>query len=130
MADLSELQSSLSVKVAGSSLSGVETNYVAVDASGAVQINPTLNTGGQYRAQSVTTTAGEALGAATILTNRKLLTITPTTGVVYWGYNSSVTTANGTPIFKNQTLALSASDIVHIYLIAASTIDCRISEGA
>ena len=87
-----------------------------------------LNVSSQYRAQSVTTTAAEALGGATILTNRKMLTITPTNGTIYWGYNSSVTTATGTPLSAFQTLFLSVGSSNHVYVIAAATTDSRIGE--
>lgn len=89
-----------------------------------------LNTSAQYRAQSVNTSAAEALGGATILSNRKMLSITPTNGTVYWGFNNSVTTSTGTPIFKNQTVTFAVGSNVHVYVIAASTVDCRIAEGS
>lgn len=89
-----------------------------------------LNVSSQYRAQSITTTAGEALGAGTILANRKLLHITPTNGTIYWGYSNTVTTATGTPIFPNNTLWLTVTDNIHVFLIAATTIDSRIGEAS
>lgn len=85
---------------------------------------------GQNRAQSVTTSAAEALGGATILANRTTLTILPTNGIIYWGYTSGVTVSSGTPIFKNQLLAFTGlTNAIHIYVIAASTVDARISES-
>lgn len=87
-----------------------------------------LNVSSQYRAQSITTTAGEALGAGTILVNRKLLHVTPTNGTIYWGYSNTVTTATGTPIFPNSTLWLSVTDNIHVWIIAGTTIDARIGE--
>lgn len=87
-----------------------------------------LNVSSQYRAQSVTTAAAEALGAATILSNRKLLHITPTNGTIYWGYSSGITTTTGTPLFPNNTLFLSVTDNVHIYVIAGATVDTRVGE--
>lgn len=95
-----------------------------------LKVKDIIDISGQNRAQSITTTAAEALGAATILLNRKIINILPTNGTVYWGYTTGVTTTTGTPIFKNQNYTISVSDNVHIYLIAASTIDCRISEGS
>lgn len=89
-----------------------------------------VNTAGQYRAQSVTTTAAEALGAATILANRKSLTITPTNGTVYWGFSNAVTTTTGTPIFKNQCMSFAVGANVHVYVIAGATTDCRMTEGS
>lgn len=88
------------------------------------------NTSGQNRAQSVTTSAAEALGAGTILANRKFIIITPTNGTIYWGFTSGVTTSNGQPIFTNQSVTISVTDNVHIFVIAGSTIDARISEGS
>lgn len=91
-------------------------------------VRDVLNVGAQSRAQSVTTTAAEALGAATILANRKLIHITPTNGIIYWGYTSGVTTATGSPLLPNNTLWLSVTDNVHVFLIAAATTDVRIGE--
>lgn len=130
MADLTYLQSALEVKLVGQSLTGVSTNAVNADAEGNLLVKDAIATAGQYRAQSVTTSAAEALGAATILVNRKMLSITPTNGVVYWGFNSSVTTTTGTPIQSGVSAIFSFTDNVHVFLIAASTVDCRIAEGS
>lgn len=102
---------------------------IASDQS-SIPVADTLNVSGQFRAQSVTTSAAEALGAATILANRKMLSITPTNGIVYWGFANTVTTSNGTPIFKNQTIVFEVGPNVHVYLISAGTVDCRIAEGS
>lgn len=95
-----------------------------------LQVRDVINTSGQYRAQSVTTSAAEALGAATILVNRKYLSIVPTNGTVYWGYSNAVTTTTGSPIFKNQYFTIATTDNIHIYVIAGATTDCRITEGS
>lgn len=89
-----------------------------------------INVSSQYRAQSITNTAAQALGAATILANRKVITITPTNGTIYWGTNSSVTTATGTPLFANQTLTLAFTDNVSVFVISAGTVDARIMEAS
>lgn len=107
------------------SAAGVELLY-----NGQIPDADVLNTAGQMRAQNATTTAAEALGGATILGNRKCLLITPTAGIIYWGFTSGVTVATGTPIFKNQTFTIAAGPAQHIYIIAASTIDCRIGEAS
>jgi hypothetical protein len=88
-----------------------------------------LNASGQYQAISCSTTAVEALGGGTILSNRKLVSILPTNGTVYYGYNNSVTTSNGTPIFTNQLFVISASANLHIWIIASAAVNCRISEA-
>lgn len=89
-----------------------------------------INVSSQYRAQSVTTSAAEATGAASRLTNRKLLSITPTNGTIYWGTSNAVTTTTGSPLFANQTLQLSFTDNVPVYVIAAATTDVRIVEAS
>lgn len=101
-----------------------------ISPAGDLYVRDLMDVAGQSRAQSVTTSAAEALGAATILANRKVLSITPTNGTVYWGFSNAVTTSTGTPIFKNQTVTFAIGTNVHIYLIAGSTVDCRIAEGS
>ena len=89
-----------------------------------------INVSSQYRAQSVTTTAAEATGGTSRLTNRKFISITPTNGTIYWGTSSSVTTVTGSPIFANNTLFLSFTDNVPVYIISAGTVDVRILEAS
>jgi hypothetical protein len=80
-----------------------------------------LSVAAQSQTQSIGTSAAQALGGATILSNRKLLHITPTNGTIYWGYTSGVTTNTGTPLFPNNTLWLSVTNNISIYLVAATT---------
>lgn len=116
-------------QVGGKDASGnIQAMKVAV--SGEQFVKDVIDVAGQNRAQSVTTSAAEALGAATILANRKFISIRPTNGIIYWGFTSGVTTTTGTPIYTNEVFTISASDNVHIYLIAAQTTDVRISEGS
>jgi hypothetical protein len=107
-----------------------QTDSLSLTIDGDLRVADIINTAGQYRAQSVTTTAAEALGAATILANRKSLTITPTNGTVYWGFSNAVTTTTGSPIFKNQSMSFAIGANLHIYVIAAATTDCRMAEGS
>lgn len=83
-----------------------------------------------YKAISVTDTAQEVKVGANPLEERKVITIQPTDGIVYYGYSNSVTAANGTKIYKNQWLQLEAADTLLIYLIADTgvTVDVRITE--
>jgi hypothetical protein len=117
------------IQIGGKDLSG-NLQSISTKVSGEQYTADVINIAGQNRAQSVTTTAAEALGGATILANRKVISITPTNGIIYWGFTSSVTTATGTPIFTNQSLILSFTDNVHVYLVAAATTDVRIAEGS
>lgn len=100
---------------------------VPVGGSGGVTVADTVSAG-QYRTQSVTT-AAELLGAGSILANRKIISITPMTGTLYWGFDGSVTTANGTPLQAKQTLVIPANASLHIFGIAnAGSIDVRVAE--
>lgn len=104
---------------AGDTIHSVNQNVLTADI---------VNVGSQFRAQSVTTTAAQALGAASVLTNRKFIQITPTNGVVYYGTSSSVTTTTGTPLFANQTLTASFGTVVQLWVISAGTVDVRVLE--
>jgi hypothetical protein len=114
----------------GSSTSANSIPVVLASDQTALSVYDIINSAGQYRAQSVTTTAAEALGAGTILANRLSLTVTQTNGTVYWGYSNAVTTSSGTPIAKNQTASWAIGPNVHVWLISAGTVDCRITEGS
>lgn len=124
MADLTDAQGALPTRLEDGSGNLISST------NNQLQTRDVLNTSGQNRAQSVTISAAEALGAGTILVNRKFLSITPTNGTIYWGFTNAVTTTTGTPIFKNQSYTIAATDNVHVYVIAAGTVDCRVAEGS
>lgn len=109
---------------------GIPAALGSTSSANSMPVVDVIATATQYRAQSVTTTSAQALGAATVLSNRKMISITPTNGVIYWGGNSSVTTATGSPIFPNNTLFLSFTDNVPVWLIASATTDVRILEAS
>lgn len=83
-----------------------------------------------YGPISVTTTPIEAKVGVTRLANRKIVYITPTTGPVWWGSDSSVTVLTGTRIYKGQTYPLPFTDNVSVYLISLLPVDVRIVEGS
>lgn len=89
-----------------------------------------INVGSQFQAIALSTTAIEAKGATTRLINRKFLSITPTNGTIYWGTTTSVTTVNGSPLLPLNTLFLSFSDNIPVYIIAAAATDVRVLEGS
>jgi fibrillarin-like rRNA methylase len=130
LGDLTDLQAAGTTKIVGSDSTGLETTAVNASDNGELYTRDIINSNLINGAISVTDTPIEAKVGASALTNRKFITITPTTGVIYWGSSSSVTVSEGTPIFKNQVLTLSFSENVSVYLVAESTIDCRIVEGA
>jgi len=80
-------------------------------------------------ALSVTTTAEEVKVGASPLSERKVITIQPLDGDVYMGYSNTVTSSNGTKIFRGQIYAMEATDTLAVYIIASTgTIDVRITE--
>lgn len=121
--------------VAGEGTAGTATGgVVSVQGAGpsGVQLpaRDVINISSQYQAISVTTTAVEAKGAGSRLTNRKFVSITPTNGTIYWATNASVTVSNGTPLFINNTLFLSFTDNVTVFMISAGTVDVRVLEAS
>lgn len=70
---------------------------------------------------TVGTAALELKVGASVLPNRKLLTIVNTSNnTIYWGWTSGVTISNGTPIFKNQSAQWSVSETASVWAIAGS----------
>ena len=130
MADLNELQASQSMKIIGTDVTATETNPVNASATGDLLCKDAVNTASVSGAISVSTTAVEAKVGASAQTNRKFLSITPTNGTIYMGSSNAVTTATGTPIFRNQTTMVSFSASVPVWLIAANATDVRIIEGS
>lgn len=116
-----------SIQVGGKDGNG-NLQSIATDVNG--QVFDIANVSSQYRSISVSTTAVQALGAATTLANRKLIVITPTGGTVYWGTSNAVTTSSGFPLFANQTLSLAFGVNIQVYLIAASATSVMVLEAS
>lgn len=85
---------------------------------------------GVYGDITVTDTASEVKVGASVLIERKVVTIQPVDGVVYFGYDNSVTTSNGTKIFKGQIYPIEAGEQLPVWVIAETgeSIDVRITE--
>lgn len=82
-----------------------------------------------YSDIDVSTTAVEVKVGGSALEERKVVTIQPIDGDIYYGYDNSVTTSTGTKIYQGQFFPFEASPDLQIWVIAASgTIDCRITE--
>jgi hypothetical protein len=80
-----------------------------------------LNNGGTQAALTVGTTAVEIKVGASRLEGRKTVTLYNNSNTtIYWGYTSSVTTATGTPIFRDQFVTWEAGDSQEIWVIAGS----------
>lgn len=101
------------------------TKQVKVSTAGDLSVSDGLHSGGVNGALSLTTanTAYEAKVGGSRLANRKTLTIMSEDTDLYWGYSNTVTTSNGTKIYKNQfaTFELDANDSsVQIWIVSAS----------
>ena len=111
------------------------TNAAAVSTNHDVSVSDGLHGSGLYGNLALTTanTSYEVKVGASRLTGRKSVTIMPVDADMYWGYNSSVTTSNGTPIFRNQFMEFSidANDsTAQIWVVCASASkNARITES-
>ena len=129
MADLTDITAAQSVKIIGADLTGLETYPMNTSSLGEGLVVETLRVGGVNGVISVSSTAIEAKVGGSRYADRKLLTVIPTNGTIYYGYSNSVTVVDGTPIYKNQLCIIAIADIP-IWLIAASATNVRITEGA
>jgi hypothetical protein len=121
MADLTELQSSDSVKIVGADSTGNESNFVNASPLGELKTIDAITGAGTEGALTVGTTAVEAKVGSSALTNRKLLTVFNNAGAtIYWGRTSGVTTSTGTPIYEKQFFTFDFAADAPVYLIAGT----------
>lgn len=82
-----------------------------------------------YGAVSVSTSATELKVGGSALSERKVLLLQPTDGLIYLGTDNSVTTSSGIKVFKDQLIPLEVGEQVTVYAIVTSgTVDVRIWE--
>lgn len=81
-------------------------------------------------ALSVNDTAVELKVGLETLEERVAVTIQPLNGHVYYGFSNTVSSSNGTKIFKGQVFPLEAGTSDKVYLVAdtGNTVDVRITE--
>lgn len=133
MADLNDLQSAGFNKIVGSDATGIETNPAKVSANQDLGVSDVMDSNGVYGTLTVGTSAVQAKVGGSNLANRKLLTVDNTSNVViYWGYNSSVTTSSyAGRIFKDQQASWAIGPNLSVYFIAGSAGNTvHLSEGA
>lgn len=84
---------------------------------------------GDQTALAVSTTPVELKVGASVLEDRKVVTIQPLDGDVYFGYTTGVTASTGTKVYERQYFPLEAGELLTVYLVAESgTVDVRITE--
>ena len=122
MADLTDLQSAITSKIAGAGPStGIETFFADVDSNGSLKVADISNNGGSAGAITVGTSAVLASVSGTNLTNRRFLGVHNNgSTTIYWGTTSGVTTSSGTPIAKGQFISWAVGPNTNIYLISGS----------
>ena len=132
MADLNNIQSSGSTIIVGAESNGNETTPVKSSLNGELQISDISNNGGVHGTITVTSSAIEAKVGVSPLSNRKTLTVFNNSNAdIYFGYSSAVTTATGTPIFKNQFAEFEVGPSTSIWLIAGTAgNNTRVTENA
>jgi hypothetical protein len=133
MADISDINSALPIKVVGSDATGVEQTPVGSTTVGDLQATDRANTSGVSGAITVGTSAVAARVGGANLSERKTLTVyNGGTATIYWGYSAGVTTANGTPIEKKQQIDWQGlGPNITVFLISGSAgQDIRVTESA
>jgi hypothetical protein len=84
-----------------------------------------------YASISVTTTPIELKVGGSPFDERKVVTLQPIDGRVYYGYDNSVSSSTGTLVFKKMIYPLEVSPDLPVWLVADSgTVDVRITEVA
>ena len=111
----------------------IPTQQASVSVNGDLGVADGLSNGGVFGNLALTTanTAYEAKVGGSRLANRKSLTIVALDSM-YWGYSSSVTISNGTPLYKDQTLIFNVdpNSTFQVWLVAsAASKNARITES-
>lgn len=124
----------ISLKVASNGLkaSGIYS-ALSLTPNSDIKIVDGLRNGGVYGNLVLTTanTTYQAKVGSNPLTNRKSLTIVALDDM-YWGYDSSITTSTGTPLYKNQSIIFSIDpdSTFQVWLVAnANSKNARVTES-
>lgn len=132
MGDLSSIEATEGVGLVGLDSQGVEQTPVGSTPNGDLKTADVPNTSAVYGTLSVNdTTPVELKVGGTALAGRKMVSIQPIDGRLYYGYNNSVTSATGTELARKQIILFSAGPQITIFLLAETgTVDVRIGELA
>jgi hypothetical protein len=116
MGDLTEVEASQSVKIAGSNSGGTESSFVNASSLGDLQTADVPNQVGLDIVLNLTTTAVEGKVGGSTMTNRKFVEMQALSTGVKWGYS----TACPFDLFKNQFFALPAGTNCKVYFKMSS----------
>lgn len=120
MGDINYTNASQLVSLVGVDAQGAESNTIRATINNQLATSDTLDNTGTQANLIVGLTAIEVKAGLNRLVGRKQISLYHLTGVgkVYFGYNSSVTVATGTPIAKLAYFPISASDTCQVWLIS------------
>ena len=130
MADLTELESSQSVKVVGSEQNATETNYTSVTDNNETKTHDVFDNGWLTSTISISSGAtAELKVGGSVLTGRKGVFMQALDKNIKWGHSSGTTPFNA---FKNQFFSLPIGDGTTIFLKneGGSSADISIGELA
>jgi len=116
MADLDELHSSGSTKIAGSDATGNETNFVDATSLRDLQVADVPNQTGLNATLSLTTTAQELKVGGSTMTNRKYVKFEALSNNVKWGDDTNCLF----DAFKSQFFMIPAGTTNKIYMKMSS----------
>jgi len=123
---LVDIGTAIAVSISGVISATIEASAIV----SAIQVKDTFTSAGSGNARSLASSADILARTTATLSGRTFMAATPTTATIWWGFHSSVTVANGTPIQKNQTATwdFEAGTTVDVYAVASSTADVRVIE--
>ena len=128
MADATNEQSSSVTRLINGAENIVADMRVRADGKASLCIDDEIITSGVNATITVGTSPVEAKAGASRLVDRRLLSISPTSAPVWYGFNSNVTTTTGRKLFKEQVLDISIGDCP-LYLVAQSSISVHVMEA-
>jgi len=126
MGDLTNLESSDTIKIAGASATGSETNFVNASANGDLQTTDIMNTAASSTVLSLTTSAVAVRVAGSNLQDRKYIIMEGLGSGIVWGFSPSSQTFN---LFKNQIIMLPCGQNITVYAkVTTGTADLSVGE--
>ena len=130
--DLDDLESSNISRLIGTDANGKETKPVRANEVYDLGVADSINSPGLQAEITLTPNVAMEIkvGASRLQTRKLCHAQIQTGGNVYWGWNSSVTTANGTRFFKHQMKSWPVEKDGQVWLVtAASGVKIRIGEA-
>lgn len=127
MADLTDIQSAQSVKIAGSDASGIESTFAKVTPNQELGATDTVNTSAVSTTIPLTTTAVELKVGGSRLANRKYIWMEALDTNIKWGFSASDTPFD---IFKSQLLTFPIGDVAIYAKMSSGSGNIAFGEGA